>query len=98
MVSGRDSRGHFIKGNVPWNKGNKREIPRVIPGVIPGVITFTCKHCGKKKPLDEMRTAMRFFPPLIVCQGCWKLLEAPLFIRVEMEGQKRAGGIRTPDP
>ena len=94
MLEGRDSKGHFVKGNVPWNKGNKREIPRVIPGVI----TFTCKFCGKQKPLDELRLATRFFPPLPVCQGCWKLLEAPLFIRV-MEGQKRgAGGIRTPDP
>jgi len=82
MLEGRDSKGHFVKGNVPWNKGNKREIPRVIPGVI----TFTCRYCEKQKPLDEMRTATRFFPPLIVCQGCWKLLEAPLFIRV-MEGQ-----------
>jgi hypothetical protein len=62
---GRDSRGHFIKGNVPWNKrldSTRREI------------TLTCKWCGKLAPVEEMRPAMRFFPPLPVCKECWKLL------------------------
>jgi len=65
MVSYLWFKGRFIKGNVPWNKGLAS----------PRVLTFICKHCGKKKPLDELRAATRFFPPLIVCQGCWELLE-----------------------
>ena len=66
-MEGRDSRGHFAKGNVPWNK--RLNSPRVI--------TFTCKHCGKQKPFEELRVATRFFPPLPACQDCWKLLELP---------------------
>ena len=42
-MEGRDSRGHFIKGSVPWNKG--LDSPRVI--------TFTYNFCGKTKPVDE---------------------------------------------
>jgi len=38
---GRDSRGHFVKGNVPWNK--RLDSPRVI--------TFTCRYCYKPKPM-----------------------------------------------
>jgi len=35
-------------------------------------ITFRCKFCGKTKPLDEMRTLARFFPPVVACQDCEK--------------------------
>jgi len=65
-MEGRDKRGHFIKGNVLWNK-RQDSTQRVI--------TFTCKFCGKPKPIEELRVATRFFPPLPVCQDCWKLLE-----------------------
>ena len=75
MIEGRDSRGHFIKGNVPWNK--RLNSPRVI--------TFTCKFCGKPKPIEELKVATRFFPPLPVCQDCWKLLELPPKRPVEAE-------------
>jgi hypothetical protein len=61
MKEVRDSRGHFAKGNVPWNKRHK--------------IIFTCKYCGEQKPIEEMEVATRFFPPLVVCRDCWKLLE-----------------------
>jgi len=33
-------------------------------------ITFRCKFCGEEKPLDEMRTLTRFFPPLLACREC----------------------------
>jgi len=66
MTEGRDSRGHFIKGNVPWNK--RLDIGR-------SEITFICKSCGKPKPIEEMRVATRFFPPLPACYDCWKLLK-----------------------
>jgi hypothetical protein len=57
MLGCKDIKGHFIKGNVLWNK--RLDSPRVV--------TFTCKFCGKLKPLEEMRVATRFFPPLPVC-------------------------------
>jgi hypothetical protein len=66
MTQGRDSRGHFIKGNVPSNKrldGNKSGI------------TFTCKFCGNPKPIEEMRIATRFFPYFPVCRDCLKLVD-----------------------
>jgi len=64
MVEIRDSKGHFARGNVPWN--NK-------PNSTQKSITFTCKFCGKPKPLEDMRILERFFPPLIACIDCWKL-------------------------
>jgi len=33
-------------------------------------ITFKCKYCGKDKPLDDMRTLTRFFPPVVACRDC----------------------------
>jgi len=66
MVKGRDSKGHFIKGNVPWNKKVDSS---------GGGLNFICQFCHKQKPLEEMKTLTRFFPPLIVCKACWKLLE-----------------------
>lgn len=35
-----------------------------------GMIMFRCKFCGKKKPLNEMMTLKRFFPPLVACRPC----------------------------
>ncbi|MBA7548565.1 hypothetical protein ES705_41026 [subsurface metagenome] len=64
MAERRDKRGHFIKGNVPWNKR-----------VDSGGIIFTCRFCGKPKPFEELRVATRFFPPLPCCRDCWELLE-----------------------
>lgn len=46
---------------MPWNKRHR--------------IIFTCKFCGEQKPIEEMKVATRFFPPLPVCKDCWKLLE-----------------------
>ena len=65
MAGRRNSRGRFVKGNVPWNKrlDGTREL------------FFTCQFCGKQKPIEEIEVAMRFFPPLLVCKDCWKLLE-----------------------
>jgi hypothetical protein len=65
MVEARDSKGHFIKGNVPWNRRLDTQ----------SGIVFTCKFCGKQKPIEEMKVAMRFFSPLPVCRDCWELLE-----------------------
>ncbi len=33
-------------------------------------VTFKCKYCGKTRPLEEMRTVTRFFPPVVVCREC----------------------------
>ena len=33
-------------------------------------VTFKCKYCGKHKPLDDMRTVDRYFPPVIACSEC----------------------------
>ena len=62
MTEGRDSKGHFAKGNMPWNK-------------TPGEVLFICKFCGERKPIEELKAATRFFPPLTVCRDCWELLE-----------------------
>jgi hypothetical protein len=35
-------------------------------------VTFKCKFCGKHKPLAEMRSLTRFFPPLVACRECEK--------------------------
>jgi hypothetical protein len=66
MTQGRDSRGHFVKGNVPSNKGLDRDQRE---------ITFTCKFCGKPKPIEEMRITTRFFPHFAVCRGCLKVMD-----------------------
>jgi len=66
MKEGRDRRGRFTKGNVPWNK----KLDSTQGGII-----FTCKHCGKPKPIEQMMVATNFFPPLPACYDCWKLLE-----------------------
>ena len=74
MVELRDSKGHFARGNVPHNK--KRSITFTCNKRLnstPKSITFTCKFCGKPKPLEDMRVIMRFFPPLPACRDCWKL-------------------------
>jgi len=62
----RDSKGHFIRGNVPWNK-RRESIQRGI--------TFTCKLCHNEKPIEELEVLTRFFPPLPCCRDCRKLLE-----------------------
>ena len=66
MTQGRDSRGHFVKGNVPAKKRLDRNQRK---------ITFTCKFCGKPKPVELMRVTTRFFPPIPVCRDCLKLVE-----------------------
>lgn len=37
-------------------------------------IKFTCRLCGKEKPIHEMRTVNRFVPALIACQDCARKL------------------------
>jgi hypothetical protein len=54
MIQDRDSKGRFIKGNVPWNKN--------LDGNQSGIM-FTCKFCGKPKPVEEVRIITSFFPP-----------------------------------
>jgi hypothetical protein len=66
MAESRDKRGHFVKGNVPWNKSVDSSQRRII---------FNCQFCGKSKPIEEMRIVGRFSPPLPACRDCWKLLE-----------------------
>ena len=44
MIEARDSRGHFARGNEPWNKRLDSTQSR---------ITFTCKYCGERKPIEE---------------------------------------------
>jgi len=38
------------------------------------IITFRCRGCDKYKPLEDMRTVNRFFPPLVLCRDCEKEL------------------------
>lgn len=45
------------------DKGKRKE---------PKEITFRCQNCDKYKPLEDMRTVTRFFPPLVLCQDCEK--------------------------
>lgn len=33
-------------------------------------VTFICRRCEKRKPIEEMRTVTRFSPVLIVCRDC----------------------------
>ena len=37
-------------------------------------ITFTCKFCGEKKPIDDMKTVDGYFPPVIACSECERKL------------------------
>ena len=57
MREGRDSRGRFIKGNIPWNKSLDSN---------QSGITFTCKFCGKRKPIEELEV-LTGFPPASAC-------------------------------
>jgi hypothetical protein len=41
-------------------------------GKEPKEITFRCQNCEKYKPLEDMRTVTRFFPPMVLCQDCEK--------------------------
>jgi len=41
----------------------------------PKEFTFRCKFCGKDRPLDDMRTLTRFFPPLVACRECERKIE-----------------------
>jgi hypothetical protein len=36
----------------------------------PREIMFRCKYCRESKPLDDMRTLTRYFPPLVACREC----------------------------
>lgn len=38
-------------------------------------ITFRCNYCGQDKPLEDMRTLARFFPPVVVCRDCEKKMK-----------------------
>jgi len=49
----------------------KKELPEVKET---SEITFKCKYCGKKTPLDDMRRVDRFSPPLVACRECEKKL------------------------
>jgi len=64
MPEGRDSKVRFIKNSVPWDKGADS-----------GGIIFTCRFCGQRKHIEEVRFTTRFSPPLPTCKDCWKLLE-----------------------
>lgn len=35
---------------------------------------FTCRFCGAKRPLEDLRVIYRFSPPLVVCADCEKKL------------------------
>ena len=41
---------------------------------VPGKITFRCQCCDKDILLEEMRVITRFFPQLVVCQECEKVI------------------------
>jgi len=49
-VEGRGGKGRFTKSNVPWDK--RPDSPRVV--------TFYCRWCHNKKPLDDMRLQRGF--------------------------------------
>jgi len=38
-------------------------------------ITFRCKYCGRTKPLSEIITLTRFFPPLVACKDCERKMQ-----------------------
>jgi transcription elongation factor Elf1 len=38
-------------------------------------ITFTCKFCGKVKPIDKMVTLPGIFPPTLACRDCQKIMQ-----------------------
>jgi len=38
-------------------------------------VRFRCKYCGKTKPLDEIMSLTRFFPPVVACQDCAKKMQ-----------------------
>ncbi len=55
MIEGRDSKGHFIKGNVPWNKRSDGVLPTIegrmlISGGVPkrNRVRVTCPACGQQ--------------------------------------------------
>lgn len=62
MTERRDKKGRFIKDNVPWNKRSNCGQSGII---------FTCRLCGRPKPIEEMKIIERFFPPLPACRDCW---------------------------
>ncbi len=37
-------------------------------------ITFTCRFCGRSMPVKEMMVIARFFPSLVACRECERLL------------------------
>ena len=37
-------------------------------------VTFKCRFCGEIKPLQELVRMTRFFPPVVACSGCEKIL------------------------
>ncbi len=43
-----------------------------VDGKEPKIITFMCQGCDKYKPIEDMRTVNRFFPPLVLCRDCEK--------------------------
>ena len=35
---------------------------------------FTCRLCGKEKPVEDMRTITRFNPVMLTCRDCARKL------------------------
>ena len=55
MIKGRDSKGHFIKGNVPWNKKTNSGPPAIANSMLIGGgavkvdrVQVTCPACGEQ--------------------------------------------------
>jgi len=42
----------------------------------PRGITFKCRLCERSRPLDEMVVLTRFFPPVVACKDCAKMIDS----------------------
>lgn len=50
--------------------GGKGFIPEGEKGNMNKELMFTCRTCGKKKPISELVKDRRYFPPIYCCKKC----------------------------
>jgi hypothetical protein len=49
---------------------DKGFIPEGEKGNMSKELMFTCRVCGKKKPISELVEDRRYFPPIYCCKKC----------------------------
>ena len=37
-------------------------------------VTFKCRFCERARPLDEMVVLTKYFPPVVLCRDCEKII------------------------